>query len=205
MDFHQQYQFYVAAHTLAGTDYSNLVVVDTYNQDCLGGGPADEPPGPLTVWHEAPFCKDGKPAVKIRWSASAGAQSYTLERLTQAGGVNRTVPGLTATELVDDQDLAPGVQHLYFVTAVNGAGSWKTPQGVYLSFFPPPDACGDAGLPGAFELTAGTPFCTAEDTPAIPLSFTASAGADDHYRFRIQGPSGSDTGAGVTVSGSGPQ
>lgn len=203
LEYEGTHDFFVTAETITGTLYSDIIRVYVVNQECLVGHLSNQPPGPFMPRNEPFFCKDGAPAVKIRWSSSPGATSYTIERVSPSEGTDITVEGITANEFLDDQALTPGVQHIYIMTAVNHWGTWRTSFRHYLSLFPPPDLCSTAGLPGPFTLTAGTPFCQSGE-PAVQLTFTRSDGADSRHRIVVNGPAGFDGSGSATVSGSGP-
>lgn len=182
--YSQGYDFYIIAENGAGTTPSNPVRVHIVDQECLGASDPTAPPGPFTLWREPGTCHNGNPAVKLHWSASAGAQTYTLEYFGPVGGTNRIIEGLTTTEFLDSENLVPGKQHAYRVTAYNETGSTRAQY--VIDFYPVPGLCGEEGLPGEFVLTLGTLFCE-DGQPAIPYSFTASSGADKFYDLRVIG------------------
>lgn len=90
----------------------------------LTGGPAvvgggTPPPSPTNLTATA-----GDKQIKLDWSPSAGATSYSVFRGTAAGG-EASMPvktGILASEFLDT-DLTDGTKYFYKVTAVNSAGS----------------------------------------------------------------------------------
>lgn len=187
--YEHSYDFKIEARNNFNSTPSNVVTVYVVDEECLGAGSPQEKPGPFIAWLEPAYCLDGSLAVEVRWSASAGATSYTLERFAASGGTGRVVTGLQSTSFLDSQNLAPGVAHAYVLAAQNGVGTRNAQ--FTLNFLPPPGLCGEAGLPGEFSLTAGTPSCPGSG-PMVPINWTASSGADNIYQYRVLGQRGSD-------------
>lgn len=198
LEYGQGYDFEVVAHNHFDSTPSNLLSVYVVNEECAGAETPGSPPGPFVPWMEPVFCYDGQPAVELHWSASAGSTSYTLERYASTGGSRRTVPGIQGTYFLDDVDIVGGVAHAYTIEAANPAGTSSSYPN-HLDLFPAPDLCGESDLPGDFTLTAGTPYCL-NGEPAIPIDFTASSGADDHYRVRVFVNGGDSGGTGFGAS-----
>ena len=183
MGYNESYTFVVTAQTSSGTEVSNPTTVYVVNHACLGGGAAPELPGAFTKWNEPYSCEGGQIAVPIRWSTSPGAESYALDRLSATPGQPLYVPNLQGTSYVDVTGLIPGVPNAYEIEAHNASGITETSPVASLVLLPPP-VCGGTGLPGPFTLSASVPFCDA-GKPAIPISWTPSAGADDVYHYRV--------------------
>jgi len=184
LHYNQGYDFYVIAQNEVGTTPSNGVRVHVIDQECLGAGDPADPPGPFILWREPFVCHNGHLAVELHWSRAAGVETYTLERLVENPGIGRTVESFAGTSYVDETDLIPGLLHVYTVTAYNESGSTRVQ--FSLDVYPPSGLCGETGLPGQFQLTAGEPFCL-DGEPAIPINWTESNGADEIYRYKVHG------------------
>jgi hypothetical protein len=79
--------------------------------------PTAPPPAPTGLTATA-----GDAQVRLTWSASPGATSYTVKRSTTSGGPYANVrTGVTATSATD-AGLTNGTAYHYVVSAVNGAG-----------------------------------------------------------------------------------
>jgi len=196
LEYGQAYEFTIDAHNHFDSTSSNIVTAYVVDEECLGAGNSQERPGPFIAWLEPAYCLEGSLAVEVHWSASAGATSYSLERFAASGGTGRLVTGLQGTSFLDSQDLTPGVPHAYVLTAENVVGT--TNAQFSLDILPPPGLCGETELPGKFSLTSGTPFCLGSE-PAIPISWTASSGADNVYRYRVLGQRSLDAGGSINT------
>jgi len=184
----EAYDFEVIASDGSGTLSSNVVRVHIVDQECIGAGGEAESPGPFISWSEPFTCQNGNLAIELHWSESAGAESYTIERFAESGGVARTVSNLTSTSYLDSTELAPGLQHVWKITAYNEYGSTESQFMVYL--YTPSGSCGESSIPGPFTVTASAPTCI-DNEPAIPISFTPSSGADKFYSYYVYGQASS--------------
>jgi fibronectin type 3 domain-containing protein len=106
------------------------------------------------------FCSNGAPAVRVTWTTSAGATSYSVLR-------NGTViaSGLTGSSY-DDTSVADGSTYSYVVRATNSVGTSETAPGNVTVVDPCPRP------PGAFALT-GRSFCNGT-AATVHLSWTAA-------------------------------
>ncbi len=112
------------------------------------------PPGDFLVWHEPVTCVDDVPQVRLRWTASAGAQSYRFQRLRE--DLTISVNNLPGTTYLDADRLKGGSFHIYQIYAVNSSGETRA---YTTRIFVPSDICGDSGLPGDFLLYIEEPYC----------------------------------------------
>jgi hypothetical protein len=64
----------------------------------------------------------GNAQVALTWSASTGATSYRVKRVTTSGGTYFQVAEPTATSYTDSASLINGTTYYYVVSAVNSAG-----------------------------------------------------------------------------------
>ena len=124
--------------------------------------------------------KAARPGSSFHWSASRGADSYSIDRISPLPGLDRVVDGLQGTTFIDEIDLTPGVSHAYTVTARNTSGSTNAQHNILVY----PDFCDPSASPGPFTLTANEAICV-DGEPGIPISWTASSGADDFYRYKV--------------------
>ena len=156
------------------------------------------PPGSFTLSNDAPYwdtTPPAGPAVNLHWTASSGAQSYTLYR---NGSVYTA--GLTGLSYLNDLDLTPGQTYSYYVLAINAVGSNQS--GTISVTMPN----APVNPPGSFTLSSATPGCNGSN-PQIALSWTSSANATSYSVYRnsslyssgLSGTSFTDTGANVVA------
>lgn len=133
------------------------------------------PGAPLTPTGVTATVGDGE--VALRWSASAAAASYVLERTETSGGPYTQIGTVPAASYID-AGLANGTVYYYVITAVNGAG--QSPASAEVAATP------DAAPPGAVATVPPVPtavVATAGDAQ-IGLTWTASDGAGGYQVMR---------------------
>lgn len=178
---HRSYEFYVESQDGQGLVLSNWVVANVFNDRCSIAGHILDPPGHFIHWNEPVFCDAGQPAVRLRWSPSAGAVSYRLTRHHPDGVI--TVTGLTGTAYLDSEDLDPGSFYLYEIHADSSAGS--TSGGFSnLYVFVPSDICGTAGLPAPFSAFAESPYCE-NGEPAVRLNWSPPQNVQPIHHWKL--------------------
>src|SRR5450631_3786172 len=121
--------------------------------------------------------------VALRWSASAAATSYMLERGETSGGPYTQIGTVPSASYID-AGLVNGTTYYYVVTAVNSAG--QSPASAEVAAMP------DAAPPGAVATVPPVPaavVATAGDGQ-ISLAWTASAGASGYQVKRASAGGG---------------
>ncbi len=174
-----------------------LLITTNSGYTPAGTGPAETPRGSGST---APPAAPAAPAadgfsdseVLLWWSASDGADSYTVKRGTSSGGAYTTVASGLTERVFLDNGLNASTPYFYVVTAENsnGSSSNSTEASATTLGLPP--------LPPA-DLAA-----SAVDTETrVDLSWTASAGADSYIVYRSTTPGGpySELASGVTGTG----
>ena len=181
------YSFTVQGDTGGGPTETEPVTMRVLNDRCLIGGLATELPGNFSHWNEPVVCDQGRPAVVLRWTTSAGASSYSLTRTFPGSTV--TFSALTGNAFYDaGTDLPRGDFVIYQISAFNPAGSLTgTARGDgHLYVFIPSDVCGATGLPGEFLAYTEAPYCL-NGAPAVRVNWRDSEGAQATYTLRFTG------------------
>ncbi len=113
------YEDYYAPGRLQPFYYWVIACINHIN--CSGGGNHYGDPDSGFIGLESPtvFASDGTYADKVRvtWSSSQGATSYTLYRGVSEAGYNVSIPNLTTTPY-DDTTTPPGGVYYYWVKAI---------------------------------------------------------------------------------------
>ncbi|HVG24850.1 MAG TPA: CARDB domain-containing protein, partial [Thermoanaerobaculia bacterium] len=169
----------VIAAGLTSTQYQDTPAIGaTYTyvvRAVNGSGSTDSAPASVTHTDVCPrppgafnssvsvFCSSNAPAVRVTWSLSSGATSYSVVR-------NGTVvaSGVTGTSY-DDTAVSDGATYSYVVRATNNSGTTESNAGNVTVVDPCPRP------PGTLALT-GHAFCSGT-AAAVHLSWTAAARA----------------------------
>ncbi|MDQ3280130.1 MAG: PKD domain-containing protein, partial [Acidobacteriota bacterium] len=124
--------------------------------------PCPRPPGAFTS-SVSVFCSNNAAAVRVTWTASSGASSYSVIRN------NVTIAtGLTGTSY-DDTNVTVGATYSYVVRAVNNSGTADTASSGVTVVDPCPRP------PGPLTLSGGS-YCSGT-AAAVHLSWSPAAGA----------------------------
>lgn len=83
-----------------------------------GGAPVSTPAAPAML-----LASPGDGAVPLRWQASFGATSYTVNRATSSGGPYSIIASGVAGRSYTDTSATNGTTYYYTVTATNSAGT----------------------------------------------------------------------------------
>ena len=83
-----------------------------------GGAPSVIPAAPAML-----LASPGDGAVPLRWQASFGATSYTVNRSTVSGGPSETIASGVTGSSYTDKSVTNGTTYYYTVTATNSAGT----------------------------------------------------------------------------------
>lgn len=142
------------------------------------------PPAPAS-----PSARLGTGQARLSWSASTGAESYSVKRATTPGGPYTTVAnGLTGTSF-NDTSVATGTTYYYIITATNSAdGESTASQEVSIT------------TPASWTPDAPTGLTATPNAMQVGLSWNAVSGATS-YTVRRSTTSGSgytDLATGVT-------
>ncbi len=164
----QTYSYQVRAENAYGTTLSNAVSVTVPSGVC--GGPPSAP----ALSNEAPFCNAGSPAIRLNWTASSGATSYTLYR-----NGSSYATGITGTTFLNSANVIAGQSYTFVIRAVNSFGSSDSNQ---VTATVPTSVCGNPP-PGPLTMANQAPTCSGS-TPSVALSWTASAGAQTYRVYR---------------------
>ncbi|MCU1229188.1 MAG: Protein of unknown function precursor, partial [Acidobacteria bacterium] len=155
----QSYSYFVRAANSGGSADSNTISVPVSANIC------GTPPGTFTLSGSA-ACNAGAGGVHLSWSASSGATGYNIFRN------NSMIAGpITSMSYDDASALTVGNTYSYRVDAINSSGTTPS-NSVDVNVGGP-----NCGPPGAFVVSAVTPFCNG--TPAQPaLRVTWSAASN---------------------------
>lgn len=160
-----QYTYVVRAVNVSGTADSAPVTL-THTDVC------PRPPGSFTS-SVSVICSNNLPAIRVTWTASAGAASYSIVR-----GGTTIASGLGGTSY-EDKAAAEGSTYSYTVRAVNDHGSTDSNAGSVTAANPCP------APPGSLTLT-GRSFCSGTSA-AVSLTWTESARAVSYTVLRNGG------------------
>ena len=119
-------------------------------------------------------------AISIRWSEAAGATHYKLYRSeTSEGSFTQIGGNITATDYIDNNDLAANTSYYYQVESCNDNGcSGRSPE------------ISATTAPATPSMPA-TPTASAQSESAISLSWSAVAGATHYKLYRSETSEGS--------------
>ncbi len=162
---------------------------------CGGSDPVVPPPAPTGV-----AATPGDGVVGVRWSATAGADGYTVYRSTSSGsGKAGTAVQVNATSL-DQAGLTNGVTYYFVVTAVNAGG--ESPPSAEVAATPIPAfqplTLSEAGTGGGTVTSAPAGIdcgatCAASFATGSTVTLTATPDATSNFA----GWSGACTGTGA--------
>lgn len=126
-----------------------------------GGAPSITPAAPAML-----LASPGDGAVPLRWQASFGATSYTVNRSTLSGGPFAIIASGISGSSYTDTSVTNGTTYYYTVTATNSAGmSASSPEDSTTPFHPmlnvatggiATDSLGASGAKSAFDKNTGT-------------------------------------------------
>jgi fibronectin type 3 domain-containing protein len=175
---------YVMPHSGLGYVDTNVVPGHTYTYNIATyglGAPLSNPitvavsdavctPGPLVVTPQV-LCNNNSSVVRLVWSASPNAASYTVTRdgTALASGIN------SASTYFDDTSAVAGATYSYGVTAVNNSGSTASPP---VTVTVDDEVC----PPGPF--TASAASTCFHDAPAVSVTWSGSAHAASYVVSR---------------------
>ena len=171
---------------IAATDYlddSGLAANTSYDYQlaaCNGNGCSSRSSAvSATTAPERPLAPttatQSESAVSISWSAVAGATHYKLYRSAASEGSFDQIGGeITATDYVDDNDLAANTSYYYQLAACSGNGCSSRSSAVSATTAPE---------------TPETPTTATQSESAISISWSAVAGAT-HYKLYRSATSG---------------
>jgi fibronectin type 3 domain-containing protein len=124
-------------------------------------------------------------SVDLSWTASTGAESYTVKRALSSGGAySPLASGLTSTSYTDT-DVSPGTTYYYVVSASNTSGESANSIEVAVTTIP----------------AAPTGLTTSSSNGQVGLSWNAAAGASNYTVLRATSANGPYTTLASGVTG----
>ena len=149
---------------------------------CSGGECSERSPaiGAVPAMPSPTAAAQSDSAISIRWSNAAGATHYKLYRSeTSEGSFTQIGGNITATDYIDNNDLAANTPYYYRVESCNDNGcSGRSPEV-------------SATTAPAIPSTPATPTASAQSESAISISWSAVAGATHYKLYRSETSGGS--------------
>ncbi|MEA2571158.1 MAG: hypothetical protein QOI24_3159 [Acidobacteriota bacterium] len=166
----QSYTYFIRATNSGGSADSNTIGVDVSANIC------GTPPGAFTLTGSA-ACNAGAGGVHLSWGASSGATGYNVFRN------NSMIAGPIASTSYDDTSgLTVGNSYTYRVAAINTSGTTQS-NSVDVNV-----SGANCGPPGAFVVSAVTPFCTGAPAPALRVNWSQASNASSYVVNRNGSP-----------------
>lgn len=122
--------------------------------------------------------KAGDTQVKLDWSASSGAESYTVKRAASAEGPFEAIAETVTGAAYTDTNVINGTAYYYVISAANGAGESADSSVASAT----PAAVPAPGAPAGLKATAGN--------AQVKLSWSATSGAESYIVKRATNAEG---------------
>lgn len=176
LTFGNVYRFRVEAQVNGVTLVSNELEVPITSDECRISVAAGDLPHPPILRAKPAFCENGVAKVELFWTEAAGAQSYSIQRVS-VFAPTVLYEGITGRSFKDE--IPAGGAASYKLSAHNGSGSvnsWN------VGVIAPGIVCSTSGAPGPFAAGAENPVCDAGQG-AVTVQWGQSAGAATDYRI----------------------